>query len=131
MKSTSFRIGLGILILTVMSAAVFAQGRGRGRGQEKRQNIFNNLHDARDGRFDGRGRSQDWKCGVFVNCHDARDGRVDRRGPNRLNGRNVFNSRGSRVSYRNRYNINDYWRRRHVTDMNNRWRYRNRSGRDR
>jgi hypothetical protein len=39
----------------------------------------------------------------------------------------MFVNRGDRVGYRNRYNINDYWRQRHLTnrrtfDMNRRYR---------
>jgi hypothetical protein len=52
-----------------------------------------------------------------VNCHNARDGRLDGRGPRRTSGiwrDGVFFPRGSNVGYRNRYNTNDYWRRRHV-----------------
>src|SRR3954467_5315981 len=106
----------GLLLITMPSAAL-AQGRGRGLG---------------------RNRDQNWKCGVFVNCLDARDGRVDGRGPNRSsrvfqNG--VLVSRGQRVGYRSRYSTNDYWQRRHLTygtrRSDNRWRYRNRSWRNR
>lgn len=106
MRSTVLKIGLALLVISVVSASAFAQGRGRGRGGDKRHDVFGNGNS----RFDGRGRNQNWKCGVFVNCHDARDGRVDGRGPRT----NSYFSRGSRVSYRNRYNINDYWRRRHM-----------------
>jgi hypothetical protein len=65
---------------------------------------------------------------VFVNCHDARDGRVDGRGP-RTSRNNLFTSRGDRVGYRPRYNMNDYWSRRHVTSVNNSTRYRSRGWR--
>jgi hypothetical protein len=127
MRNNILRIAFGALIVCVATASAFAQGRGRGRGQGRSVDVFSN------GRFDNRGRNQNWKCGVFVNCHDARDGRVDGRGPrtSRFNGNNVFTSRGDRVGYRPRYNMNDYWRRRHATDLNNRWRYRSRSWRDR
>ncbi|GEM_PF-1669065 len=79
-------------------------------------------------RYYDRGRNQNWKCDVFVNCHDAREGRWDGRGPrSRVNRNSIFRSRGERVGSRNRYNMSDYWRRRHVTYVNNGWRYRNRS----
>ena len=104
------RIALVVLALFVLAAAAFAQGRGRGVGQGRRVDVFSNGHDGRNGRI---GRNQDWKCSVFVNCHDARDGRLDGRGP-RFNGNRVFVSRGDRVGYR-RYNMNDYWQRRHLT----------------
>lgn len=125
MRNNFLRIGFGALIICVVSASAFAQGRGRGNGHGRNADIFSN------GRFDNRGRNQNWKCGVFVNCHDARDGRVDGRGPrtSRINRNNSFTSRGDRVGYRNRYNMNDYWRRRHVTSTNNSWQYRSRSWR--
>jgi hypothetical protein len=122
MRNNILRIAFGTLIICVASASAFAQGRGRGNGHGRNADIFSN------GRFDNRGRNQNWKCGVFVNCHDARDGRVDGRGP-RTSRNNLFTSRGDRVGYRNRYNMNDYWRRRHVTSTNNRWQYRSRSWR--
>jgi len=131
MRRTSLRITFGVLILCLASASAFAQGRGRGVGQGRNVDVFNNGRDARIGRINGR--NQNWKCSVFVNCHDARDGRLDGRGPriSRTNESNVFVSRGTRVGYRNRLNLNDYWRRRHVTYVNNGWRYRNRIWRDR
>jgi hypothetical protein len=103
-----------VLLLALPSIAS-AQGRGRGWA---------------------RGHDQSWKCGKFVNCHDARNGRWDGRGPYRTrfyrNG--IFVARGTNVRYRNRYyNMNDYWRRRHLMrtrDFDN-WRYRNRTWRDR
>src|SRR5215831_4537535 len=104
MKHTILKLTFGILIICLTAAAALAQGRGRGRGQ-----------------------NQNWKCSVFVNCHDARDGRLDGRGPGMS--RNVFVSRGERVGYRRRYNMNDYWQRRHATYINNGWRYRNRTWR--
>jgi hypothetical protein len=124
MRNNILKIALGALIVCVASASAFAQGRGRGNGQGRRADVF------RNDRFDNRGRNQNWKCGVFVNCHDARDGRLDGRGPG-VNRSNIFTSRGARVGYQRRYNTNDYWRRRHVTDVNNRWRYRSRTWRDR
>jgi hypothetical protein len=112
MSKTLLRITLSVLFVCLLSATAFAQARGRGNG-----------------RFD-RGRDKSWKCGVFVNCHDARDGRLDGRGPGvSRNRNNVFTSRGARVGYRPRYNINDYWQRRHATSVNNGWRYRSRSWR--
>lgn len=113
MKNTILKFVLGLMILSLAAVSGLAQGRGRGRAL-------------------GRGGNQDWKCSVFVNCHDARDGRVDGRGPraSRFNGNNIFSSRGDRVGYRRRYNMNDYWQRRHVTDVNS-WHYRNRIRRDR
>ena len=101
----------GLVLLLVMPATSMAQGRGRGHGR-------------------GQNWDKNWdkKCGKFVNCHDARDGRVDGRGPRRSS----YNRRnwnwGNRVGYRNRrYNTNDYWQRRHLTngrtfDMNRRYR---------
>lgn len=121
MRNTLLRIGFVIVVLSVACASAFAQGRGRGRGVENRRDVFNG-YDTR-----GRGRDQNWKCSVFVNCHDARDGRVDGRGP-RVN-RSNFVSRGDRVGYRRRYNMNDYWSRRHTTYINNGWRYRSRTPR--
>lgn len=105
------------LLLISAPTAVFAQGRGRGLGH---------------------GQDKSWKCRVFVNCHDARDGRWDGRwdgrGPNRGHGywRNgTYVSRGSRVGYRRRYNMNDYWQRRHSDNgrYSDRWRYRSRRNR--
>jgi hypothetical protein len=111
MKRILFRLTLCVTIVCAVSAAAFAQGRGRGNGLGRRSDVFSD-RDLRG----NRGRNQDWKCGVFVNCHDARDGRVDGRGPRRTTGfwRNGnFVPRGSNVGYR-RYNMNDYWRRRHT-----------------
>ena len=124
MRTNILRIAFGALILCVAFASAFAQGRGRGVGHGKKADVFSNA------RFDNRGRNQNWKCGVFVNCHDARDGRWDGRGP-RINRNNNFTSRGARVGYQRRYNTNDYWRRPHVTYLNNGWRYRSRMWRDR
>ena len=131
MRSITSRIAFGVLVLSLASASAFAQGRGRGVGLGRKVDVFTNGHDARSGRIDGRGRSQNWKCGVFVNCHDARDGRLDGRGRriSRVNRNNIFTSQGVRVGDRRRYNMNDYWRRRHVTSVNNGWRYRSRSWR--
>jgi|SRR6516225_9168547 hypothetical protein len=105
MKNMIFKLSFGLLVICLATASALAQGRGRGR-------------------------NQDGKCSVFVNCHDARDGRWDGRGPqtSRVN-RSVFVSRGDRVAYRNRYNMNDYWRHRHMTTLSG-WRYRNRPGRN-
>ena len=117
MNRILMRLALCVTIVFAISAAAFAQGRGKGNGLGRRNDVFSD----RDYRGN-RGRSQDWKCGVFVNCHDARDGRWDGRGPNRNTGfwRNgVFYPRGSNVSYR-RYNMNDYWQRRHLSS---RYRY--------
>ena len=123
MRNAALKFGFALMILTLVSASAFAQGRGR------RSEMFSNGHDARHGRFNTQGSNQNWKCGVFVNCHDARDGRVDGRGRNR-----AF-ARGSNVGYRQRYNMNDYWQRRHLKngtpDLSNRWRYRNRTWRNR
>jgi hypothetical protein len=127
MRSTIFRIGFGVLMLSLVTASAFTQGRGRGQG--KKSDVFFDRHDARDGRFEAQDRNQNRKCGVFVNCHDARNGRWDGRGPNRS-----F-ARGTNVGYRHRYNMNDYWQRRHMTyrnsDMSSRWRYHNRTWRER
>ena len=127
-RTTTFRIGLALLILGSLSTAAWAQGRGRGVGLQRRNDVFSQP----DTRINGRGHNQDWKCSVFVNCHDARDGRLDGRGPrvSRLNRNNAFVSRGSRVGYQRRYNMNDYWSRRHVTDVRN-WRYHGRMSRNR
>ena len=126
MRSTIFRIGFSVLILSLVAASAFAQGRGRGLGRQS--DVFFDRHNARHGRFEARGRDQNWKCGKFVNCHDARNGRWDGRGPNRF-------AQGTSVGYRRRYNMNDYWNRRHMiyrtSDLSNRWRYRNRMWRDR
>jgi hypothetical protein len=127
MKSIVIRITFGVLMICLVSASALAQGRGRGNGQGRRVDAFNNGR-ARHDRFDNRGRNQNWKCGVFVNCHDARDGRIDGRGP-RVSSNSIFTSRGSRVGYRHRYNMNDYWSRRHRTDINNGARYRSRTWR--
>ena len=113
MNKILIRFALCVTIVFAVSAAAFAQGRGRGNGQGRRNDIFSD-RDYRGNRV----RSQDWKCGKFVNCHDARDGRLDGRGPRRSSGvwRNgIFFPRGSNVGYR-RYNTNDYWRRRHLSD---------------
>jgi hypothetical protein len=124
MRSTIFRIGFSIVVLSLVAASAVAQGRSRGRGSD----VFFDRHNARNS-FEGRGRDQNWKCGKFVNCHDARNGRWDGRGPNRN-----F-ARGANVGYRRRYNMNDYWQRRHLTyrtnDLSSRWRYRNRMWRER
>jgi len=138
MRRTILRIAFGIVLLCLLSTAAFAQGRGRGRGLQRKSDVFVNGHDARDGRWDGRGPNQNWKCGVFVNCHDARNGRLDGRGRRVSRNRfanNVLVPRGASVGYRNRYNMSDYWNRRHVmnrtTYLNNRGRYRSRSWRNR
>lgn len=93
-------------LICVLSSSAFAQGRGRGMGLGRKSAVFVNGHDARDGRWDGRGPTR--TVGV------------------RRNG--VFVARGNRVAYRHRYNMGDYWNRRHVmnrtTNLNNRWRYR-------
>jgi len=111
MRITALRIAFGILMLCLLSTSAFAQGRGRGRGLERKSSVFVNGHDARDGRWDGRGPSR------TVSVRRNR----------------VFVARGNRVGYRNRYDIGDYWRRRHVmsrtTYLNNRSRYRSGSWR--
>ena len=123
MRSAIFKIGFSILIVSLVTVSAFAQGRGRGRGSD----VFFDRHNARNS-FEARGRNQNWKCGKFVNCHDARNGRWDGRGPNRF-------AQGTSVGYRRRYNMNDYWQRRHLTyrtsDLSSRWRYRNRMWRER
>jgi hypothetical protein len=133
MTNTILKITLSVLIGCLLSVSAFGQGRGRGVGLGRRVDVFTNGHDARIGRIDGRDPNQNWKCSVFVNCHDARDGRLDGRGPrlSRINGNNVLVSRGARVGYRHRYNMNDYWRSRHVTYVNNGRLYRSRTWRDR
>ena len=114
-------IGTAALVLLLglsVSSSALGQGRGRGHGH---------------GGFD----NFDKKCGKFVNCHDARDGRLDGRGPNRNRfvRNRAFMARGTRVGFQRRYNMNDYWQRRHLTygtrDPSNRWRYRGRIWRDR
>ena len=113
-----------IAVIGLVSATSFAQGRGRGNGQGRRNDVFAD----RDYRGN-RNRNENWKCGKFVNCHEARDGRVDGRG-RRTTGfwRNgTFRPQGSNVGYRRRYNTNDYWQRRHLTNgtrYDRRWRYR-------
>ena len=109
----------GLVVLLAVPAISLAQGRGHGNGR-------------------GRGSNWDKKCEKFVNCHDARAGRWDGRGPRRTVGtwRNgIFFPRGTNVGYRNRYDTNDYWRRRHVMDRRNNldsnWRYRTRTWRTR
>jgi len=129
MRSITWRIAFGVLVLCLASASAFAQGRGRGVGQSRRVDVFNNGR-GRNGDFDNRGRNQNWKCGVFVNCHDARDGRVDGRGPNRTRiSRGYIYGRRTNVGDRRRSSTNDYWQRRHLTylprDMSLRSRYRN------
>ena len=126
MRRTGGRFLFCVLLLSLVSVSAFAQGRGRGMGLGRKSGVFVNSHDARNGRFDGRGPNQNWKCGVFVNCHDARDGRLDGRG--RRVSRNRFANnvpRSARVGYRNRYNMGDYWNRRHVMNGRSRsWRNR-------
>jgi len=136
MRRMTCRILFGVLLLCLVSVSAFAQGRGRGMGLGRKSGVFVNSHDARNGRFDGRGPNQNWKCGVFVNCHDARDGRLDGRGRRVSRNRfanNVVVPRGARVGYRNRYNMSDYWNRRHLMNgpgySTDRWRYRSRSWR--
>lgn len=103
------------LALVILALPVIASAQGRGRGL-------------------GRDKNRDWKCGVFVNCHDARNGRWDRGGRNR-SGFGRDRGRGERVGlrYRTRYNMNDYWSRRHFINlnrrMNSRSQYRSRSWR--
>ena len=112
MHRVLLRLILCLAIVAVVSATAFAQGRGRGNGRGRGSEVFSD----RDYRSN-RGRNQSWKCGKFVNCHDARNGRVDGRGPRRTNGfwrDGIFYPRGSNVGYR-RQNMNDYWRRRHLT----------------
>src|SRR5215467_1982618 len=114
MRSTIFRIGFSVLILSLVAASAFAQGRGRGQGRQSDVFFDRNL---RNGGFEARGRDQNWKCGKFVNCHDARNGRWDGRGPNRF-------AWGTTLGYRRRYIMNDYWNRRHMiyrtSDLSNR-----------
>lgn len=68
----------------------FAQGRGHGRGHDRKQDVFVNGHDARDGRFDNRGprhrdfdrdnRDFDGDNGVFNRRHNRdHDRRFERR----------------------------------------------------
>ena len=112
MNKILVRLTLCVAIVCAISATAFAQGRGRGNGNGRRYDVF------ADRDFRGnRGRNWDKKCGKFVNCHDARDGRLDGRGRRATefwrNG--MFVPRGSNVGYR-RYNTNDYWRRRHLSN---------------
>jgi len=111
MRRTILRIAFGIVMLCLLSTSAFAQGRGRGRGLQRKSDVFVNGHDARDGRWDGRGPNR--TVGV------------------RRNG--VFVARGNRVGYRRRYDMGDYWNRRHVMNrtmyLNNRGRYRSGSWR--
>ena len=106
MRITALRIAFVTLTLCLLSTSAFAQGRGRGRGLERKSSVFVNGHDARDGRWDGRGPNRTvgvWRNGIFV-------------------------ARGNRVGYRRRYDMGDYWNRRHVMNrtmyLNNRGRYR-------
>src|SRR5258705_13574812 len=113
MNKILVRVTLCVAIVCAVSATAFAQGRGRGNGNGRRDDVFAD----RDYRYN-RSRNQNWKCGKFVNCHDARDGRWDGRSPRRATGfwrDGIFVPRGSNVGYQ-RYNMNDYWRRRHVTN---------------
>jgi hypothetical protein len=113
MNKILVRFTLCVAIVCAVSAAAFAQGRGRGNSNGRRDDVFAD----RDYSYN-RGRNQNWKCGKFVNCHDARDGRRDGRSPRRVTGfwrDGMFIPRGSNVGYR-RYNMNDYWRRRHITN---------------
>jgi hypothetical protein len=116
-KRNKIILTLAAFALVILALPVIAAAQGRGRGL-------------------GRGNNRDWKCSIFVNCHDARDGRLDRGGRNR----SIFErdrGRGERAGYRyrNRYNMNDYWRQRHFTNLdrrtNNRLRFRSRSWRNR
>lgn len=114
-KRNKIILMVATLALVILALPMFASAQGRGRAL-------------------GRGQNRDWKCSVFVNCHDARDGRWDRGGRNRsIFGRD--RSRGERVGFRNRtrYNMNDYWRQRHLSNinrrMNSRSQYRSRSWR--
>ena len=66
----------GILMLIVavalpMVALADRDGQGRGRGRDKKEDIFINDHDARDGRFDDRGQGRRGRD------HDDRDDRDD------------------------------------------------------
>jgi hypothetical protein len=138
MKRKSLQIVSTLLIVCACSAVALAQGRGRGVGLGRRSDVFIDRDDRSDRQWDNRARVQDWKCGKFVNCHDARNGRLDGRGRrvsrNRL-GNNGLSPRGARVGYRNRYDISDYWNRRHLMNgsrhSTDRWRYRSRSWRNR
>lgn len=115
MKRILVRIVLCLMIAGAFAADGFAQGRGKGKGLGMRSDVFGD-RDFRGNRW----RSQNWKCGKFVNCHDARNGRLDGRGFRR----NGFYGRGSTVGYRRRYDMNDYWRQRHLrygTRYNSRW----------
>jgi hypothetical protein len=113
-QKISFIIATIVFMVLTLPTIGAAQGRGRGRGQNR-----------------------DWKCSIFANCHDARNGRLDGRGRNRTNGvwRNgVFVPRGRTIGYRQRGDLGDYWRRRHLTygtrRYDDRWR-RNRTWRNR
>jgi len=111
MNKILLRLALCVAIVGALSVTAFAQGRGRGNGLGRRSDVFS------DRVYRGnRVRNQDWKCEIFVNCHDARDGRLDGRGPRRTGiwRDGVFFPRRSTVGYQ-RYNMNDYWRSRHLT----------------
>ena len=131
MSRTFLRIACSVAIGCVVASVALSQGRGRGVGLGRKSDVFVNSHDARVGRLDGRGQNLNWKCGKFVNCHDARNGRVGGRGRrvsrNRF-GNNGLVPRGARVGYRNRYDMSDYWNRRHLMNgprySTDRWRYR-------
>ena len=138
MKRKLLQLTSALLIVCAFSVVALAQGRGRGVGLGRRSDVFADRRDSRGRQWNNRGTVQDWKCGKFVNCHDARDGRWDDRGRrvsrNRL-GNDGLVPRAARVGYRNRYNISDYWNRRHLMNgpqySTDRWRYRSRSWRNR
>ncbi|HJZ82447.1 MAG TPA: hypothetical protein VKD91_18940 [Pyrinomonadaceae bacterium] len=114
------KVLLWTAIFCSASTVAFAQGRGQGRGHDRGYDVFAG-RDYRNNRW----RNQNWKCGKFVNCHDARDGRIDGRGPRSAGfwRRDGFYTRGANVGYRNRYRMNDYWRRRHLMYRYDRWRW--------
>lgn len=55
----AFALAVAFALALPLVSFAAPQGRGRGRGQQKKQEVFVNGHDARDGRLDGRGPRRD------------------------------------------------------------------------
>ncbi len=52
-KPTTLRLSVfALLVALALPGFAFGQGRGRGHGKDKKQDVFINGHDARDGRYD-------------------------------------------------------------------------------
>jgi hypothetical protein len=87
-KYAFFRLTVfALAAMLVLPLAGFAQGRGRGHGRDKKQDVFVNGHDARDGRLDGRGPQRDRTRYDDDDDDYDRDGRYNRNRRSNRDGR--------------------------------------------